>query len=241
MYKKDDLLQLPKRNSLIWRFMPLADLLAILQSRQLFFPSILTMADRFDGRLPASVSNRYWQWSGFERKDYVNARGSVGDRLAKLFRHGTFISCWHVNPVESAAMWSLYSSDHGIAVQSTVGRLIKAVAVSPAPISIGLVHYVDFAAPKTAERDLCFSPEFVKRKSFDYERELRAVIVDTEASRRRLPGIKVDVDVKHLIEAVYVSPKLQTWVKEVIERELQMHGSIDAPVRQSKLSSRDLK
>lgn len=243
VYTKDalDLLKLPKGSASIWQFMPLAELLAILQSGELFFSSITKMTDRFDGRVPASVMNHYWELSGIPRKEYVTPRGSLSDQIVRCVRNGTFINCWHVNPVESVAMWSLYSTHHGIAVKSTVQKLIKAVKLSPAPINIGMVQYVDFSRQRSTERDLCFKEEFIKRKSFEHEKELRAVTMDTEVSKQRRAGVKVKVNVEELIEAVYVSPKLKAWVKGVIARELEMHHLPTVPVMQSKLSSSDLK
>ena len=38
------------------------------------------------------------------------------------------VSCWHMSTCESAAMWSLYSkTNEGIAIRSTVGRLLEQV------------------------------------------------------------------------------------------------------------------
>jgi len=71
-----------------------------------------------------------------------------------------------------------------------------------------MVKYVDFSAPKQMEAARCLSEEFVKRKSFDHEKELRAATFDMSVakSKGKKAGVFVDVDVTELIESVYISP-----------------------------------
>ena len=43
-------IEIPDENAVLWRYMELAKLLALLSKRSLFFPSIDKLGDRFEGR-----------------------------------------------------------------------------------------------------------------------------------------------------------------------------------------------
>jgi hypothetical protein len=73
-------------------------------------------------------------------------------------------------------MWALYSPSYGIAIRSTIGRLIRSLRTSPIAIAIGAVQYINFDSPRRREAPLIASPLYVKRMSFEHERELRAAI-----------------------------------------------------------------
>ena len=94
------------------------------------------------------------------------------------------------NEYESMAMWRLYlTGSEGVAVKSTYQRLIDSFPLFDGVrkgrnedntekellIHVGVVHYVDYESsdPPAAPRIL------LKRKSFEHEREIRAVATDT--------------------------------------------------------------
>lgn len=220
--------------------MQLPSLLSILQQKQLFFVAISHVRDPYDGDLPKAVKNRYWDWAGFSPQDYESPPGSFGDHVENVIRKSTCINCWHVNSVESAAMWSLYSS-HGVAIKSTVKRLINAVGSTREEVRIGAVQYVDFHAPKMKEAERCLFEVVVKRKSFDHEKELRAITFDLDVMNGKKRGKFVDVDVSELIETVYISPIVEDWIKDIVGQELKVHGLPDVSVKHSPLYSKDLK
>jgi len=104
---------------------------------------------------------------------------------AKIKQHQQFckttcVNCWHRNTGESAAMWKLYTGDHGIALVSNVGRLKQAFVDEPQTISIVNVEY---------RPDLETEPQFegveefcrFKRSSFSHEQELRLVVLGDES------------------------------------------------------------
>ena len=108
------------RNARLWRYMDLARFLSILDKRALFFPSIATLSalDPYEGE-PAFIIL------------IESARSQGADELRRLrlqnrvFSHMNFFSCWHMNDNESDAMWKIYLKfEEGVAIQSTVGRLI---------------------------------------------------------------------------------------------------------------------
>jgi hypothetical protein len=242
MYEHDEVLELPGKDATIWRFMPLPGLLSLLQRKQLFFGALARMQDPYECAVPDSAVNAYAQWSGMSA-DY-RKHTPQDDALLSVVRNMACINCWHANPVESAAMWKLYSEHHGIAIRSTVGRLIDAFSLEPQPIQIGKVYYVDFSALQPEDRDCCFRQSFVKRKSFEHEREIRAVMDNFGIlpSRGAKPnfGTYANVDVSVLVDRIYVSPHVEHWLHEVVKREVLLHGFPEIPIQQSDLYSQTL-
>jgi len=92
---------------------------------------------------------------------------------------------------------------------------------------------------KEAER--CLFEVVVKRKSFDHEKELRAITFDLDVMNGKKRGKFVDVDVSELIETVYISPIVEDWIKDIVGQELKVHGLPDVSVKHSPLYSKDLK
>ena len=90
-----------------------------------------------------------------------------------------FVSSWHLNAGESAAMWDLYlGTEPGVAIQSTVGALRQQMDAGSGAteVFIGAVEYIDYATDSWGAFR-AFNRVFHKRNSFEHEREIRAVIV----------------------------------------------------------------
>lgn len=134
-------------------------------------------------------------------------------------RHSTLVNCWHMNDYESAAMWKVYSNQKkGVAIQSTFNKFVKSIEQNKEDeICIGKVKYIDYAK-ETFPVENFFFPYVYKRKSFEFEQELRAAILrfplnSIKRSRRlrisneEQKGKFVSVDLDALIENVYISPE----------------------------------
>jgi hypothetical protein len=146
------------------------------------------------------------------------------------------VNCWHLNEFESLAMWRLY--ENTIAIQSTVGRLIKALLGCPFEVRIGRVHYImPGEDPFTSNSVDVFTPWLHKHRGFEYEKELRAVIWDVPASvERETDGsVRAPIDVDALIECVYIAPRAEAYVKDHVG-EINRTHKVVAPIRQSKLA-----
>jgi hypothetical protein len=145
-----------------------------------------------------------------------------------------------MNEQESAAMWGLYlRSNEGVCIQSTYRRLRSSL---PKCVFIGEVNYLDYDNEG-------FSPQvpfnFImhKRKSFEHERELRAIFLErdeTAEAQNYKPkiepaGLWISVDLPAVIEKVYISPTAEEWHATVI-REVTAKYELQVPVRQSALA-----
>jgi hypothetical protein len=110
-------------------------------------------------------------------------------------------------------MWKLYSaSGQGIAVESTVKQLRNAIQND---ILIDDVRYVDFDNDPIDKGHKHYGL-FQKRKEFEHERELRATIL--LSSKDYGNGQLVPCDLNILITKIYVSPLLEDYVKDDIDK-----------------------
>jgi hypothetical protein len=219
-----------KWDAKVWRYLSLASLLSILQTKSLFFPRIEKLDDPYEGAMPEAL-----------KTFFADAEQEFGNRTVKvttvLDAHSKLscVNCWHANDVESAAMWKLYAQDSGLAIQSSVGGLIQGF-LSVAGINMALVQYVDFESDELPKLPY---PVYLKRKSFSHEHELRVVIQDVDITAQP-DGVLVPVDLSRLIERVYVSPSAPAWIAHVVRRELELY-ELKVDVIHSSLYSRQLR
>ena len=70
-----------------------------------------------------------------------------------------------------------------------------------------------------------------KRKSFEYEQEIRCLYLDLANEEVQEYGVKILVDLPMLIQQLYISPYAASYVKDTVKSYLKIHGlSIDASV-----------
>jgi hypothetical protein len=219
----------------LWRYMDLAQFLSILEKEALFFPSVATLAeaDPYEGE-PLPAKYRAWE-----------ARGPDDLRTFRLhcevFKHLNFYNCWHMNDGESDAMWRLYlKGSHGIAIQSTVGRLKLSFRNTGAhTVYMALVEYIDYDTFTPTNMNLN-SDYMYKRRAFQHEEEVRLgtynydvrpEFVDgaglikppeptvTAADILLYPerkGVYVTANISALIERVVVYPFAPIWFSDLV-------------------------
>jgi hypothetical protein len=231
----------------IWRYLDLAKYLAILQRQSLFFArgTLLQSADPFEGSSTKLMvaERQYWL-----RNNIPSVPSTLHEQLGQVYKDMVktyLLSCWHMNERESAAMWSLYlRSNEGVCIRSTYRRLRS---VLPNCVFIGEVEYLDYDTEGFSHATL-FDLIMHKRKSFEHERELRAVFWDmdgrpeaqTYKPKIEDAGLWIPVgDLPSLIEKVYVNPTAAPWLVTVI-REVTAKYDLQVPVIQSALSEAPL-
>lgn len=230
--------------------MDISKFLSLIDRQALYFPSAAQLAaqDAYEG-LYTTANLRLEEVSfdsvrGTRFEDGRNLTEEEFESIQKLsrvvrphtktLRHYTFISSWHIQECESAAMWRLYmKSDEGIAVQSTTKKLYAALdRVDSHSFCIGKIKYIDYEKDMIP-LDNMFEVVLHKRKSFEHERELRVLVsqLETEDNKIKVPkegeiaqGVEIPIDVNTLVEKVYVSPTAQTWQKNVLESVVKKLG-----------------
>src|SRR6266702_3780894 len=229
-YQEHPAFNTPSGDTVLWRYMDFARFVSLLERRALFFSAAAHLSDPFEGSYPkANVTARREMLSSTAMApETVSQVVMNAATFARGIRKFTYISCWHTNSVESAAMWAQYATiDRGIAVRTTFERLTKSLQPSPdEPFYAGAVQYVDFESATIPDGNT-FYPFMHKRLSFAYEQELRAVVLrlpivgeeDSETidiPQEGVPGLYIPTDLEYLIEAIYVAPQSPTWVVELI-------------------------
>jgi len=223
----------------IWRYLSFAKFLWMIDQRRLSMPHCTRMADPFEGSTPQALIAQLEE----KARD-----GKDAERLRKLaadFRKGWFVSSWHINDVESEAMWKLFSSSrNAVALQTTFRRLRDCL---PRYVGVGLVRYIDYRSEVLAGRDL-FHWIMHKRKSFAHEQEVRAVAslhAPDECGGKEIRGqsdafgFYPEVDLEALIEAVHVHPLAEKWFVELVGRVVDRFG-LTLPVRRSEMAAKPL-
>jgi len=239
MYKEHPVFEKPREKARIWRYMDFTKFVSLLENNALFFPRADTLGDHFEGSFSkANIPIRNEIYGGVE--------GVTPEDISEIYRllpEFTAISCWHINWVESAAMWKIYlKSNEGIAVRSNFERLRNSLKDKRNDIYIGKVKYIDYKKEAVPEGPLgCFVR---KRKSFKYEAELRAVIQRLPpkglSSRSKRPfnnGLYVPVDLDTLISRIYIAPTSPKWLFDLVESVTEKYG-LNKDVFQSSLDDK---
>jgi hypothetical protein len=226
----------PYSETRLWRYMDVTKLIFLLSRSALYFPRSDLLGDPWEGS--ASLVDVHL------RKQYPPEMVGGSADLRKEMTQKMFLSCWHQNEHQSAAMWKLYlKSDEGIAIRTTCDRLRRCFKETTHDIFVGEVKYVDYQRFVIGERNV-LPPFFVKRLSFAHEREVRAVISSifhTPPQPTKLPpdpepfGITLDVNLDFLVEGVFVAPGTQDWVRDAIQSILEKFG-LDRIVQRSSIS-----
>lgn len=242
----------PNRNIRIWRYMDLAKFLSLLQTSSLYFSRADKLGDPFEGSI-TKVNQALRSLIRHHRKELpqfasfasmtdeaVDHMFAVEERSNRAAITELFVNCWHMNDHESAAMWRLYAKSDEAIIQSTFQRLATSL---PPQVYAGLVQYRDYERDFIPAGNL-FNSIMTKRMSFAHEREIRAVAWSRLSSelggddiRRNATahGVPIHIDVKNLIEAIYVSPVAATWFGDVVKNILSAY-SVEIEVKQSSLS-----
>jgi hypothetical protein len=209
----------------IWRYMNLAKFISMLQDGALHFARADQMADEFEGSISKpTLSLRHEMLAGIPdiNPEILSGATALMGQSRKNFREHIYLNCWHMNEVESAAMWDLYlgGEAQGIAVRSTYRRLSDSITDERVAY-VGTVNYVNFDDEIIPDRNVPH-PYLYKRKSFEHEREIRALHIGIDLELN-LAVIPIAVDLDRLVEAVYVSPKAKDWFERLIRNELKRY------------------
>jgi len=133
-------IETPDNNQKIWRYMDFSRYVDLLTTSELHF----ARADKFED--PYDCSAMQFFGEPYKQLSLANPHGQELTRQINSFgRLFVYLNCWHINDVESAALWSLYSENkhETIAIQTTFGRLDSEIRLKwPRDgISISKVRY----------------------------------------------------------------------------------------------------
>ena len=229
MYLNNPNIKLPEDpDTIVWKYLDLSKFLDLLLSKKLFMSRSDKFEDQYEGTFSEPTYEEIKKLAA-NNPDFLN--------YYKTHREKVAVSSWHINEYESFAMWQIFTQNsEGLAIQSTIERLQKAVKPETNFYQhIGEVNYIDYKKEYIPFDDLFF-PFLFKRKSFQYEREVR-IITDTSKSNLKLnEGLKINVDINELIEKIYIHPKSENWYKKLVI-ELVERLDFDFEIEKSDLES----
>lgn len=200
------------------------------------------------------------QWEGMvaplaERldDDYIND-------FAKA-REWIYVTCWHMEPDESYAMWKIYGEhEYSVCVETSSNKIDTLVEKHNSGVAayssevkyckpgdkhkyeIGNVLIEQNAFIKNNLRAWQFAMNhFTKHKAYHFEEEYRVVIIDNAFNldnldlRNTLDGITLKINPKEIIGAVIISPRAKDWFSNIVQDILNKY-EVDVKVKKSKLA-----
>ena len=217
----------PDLDIAVWRYMDVAKFVDLLSTRSLFFCRADLLGDPYEGSMSRGTTTPIIDQLAEKDQGNTDHLASIPE-VREAYRRWAYVSCWHMNEDESAAMWSLYArTNEAVAIRSTYRKLRDGF---PDQVYTGTINYIDYRTQPIPQDDLDYALVH-KRLAFQHEREVRAVITnpphedgdDAAARRGRIMeenpkyGKHVPIDLNTLVDRVYVSPTAPAWFAKVIE------------------------
>jgi len=209
----------PDDSERIWRYMGFSKFVSLLATRALYFSRIDKFEDRLEGVLPNNVRCQY------------------GDSMNRWFeqnKNRIFVSCWHLNSVESVLMWKAYSGGEPIvAIESTVGRMKQSLEPLSDAYVLGNVQYLNFdkdAFPRQNAGTINVVVQaYHKRKFFESEREFRVIMnpfanTALNSERDEKVGISVSVKLEGIVDRIRVVAGAATWFADTVRLVCEKFG-----------------
>jgi hypothetical protein len=248
----------------VWRYITFHQLISILDREELYFSSIDTFQDRFEGSFPKeeSIESNYSSYvSRLEESGQASDPTSFAENVKNYRIYApkiVFANCWHINDRETAFMWNQYQ-ERSIAIQSTVSRLRDSFSISKRGAQLYEVEYIDYEEEEF-QSEHRLAAYFHKRRSFEHENELRIMYLghppqagcesDVEVSDTDgfdlmasgdvdesmfVEGQFHEFDVDSLVENIYVDPRRSDEFLKLTQNAISKY-SFDFPVTKSELS-----
>lgn len=203
---------------------------SMLENRGLYFARADHLGDRFEGSVPPR-NRENWRELYADRQlpdELKEAIIQTESRENKENLKWMFINCWHMNDVESAAMWAIYAKTaEAICTQTTIKVLQECLGPSQTikDVQYSIVRYKDYTK-ETMQEGNAFLPFVHKQKFFEYENELRAIIYISEKDRPSSPpdGKWRPVNLERLIQQVRTAPTAPQCFAERIEQVISQYG-----------------
>ena len=212
--------------------MSTAKFLALLNTSQLYFVRADKFEDPYEGTLPKAVVGN------IKSGEWPTIYSASQDQ-----RSCSYVNCWHLNNYESEAMWKTYApGDATIGIRTTLGNLKKSFNKEfKFNVYLGSIRYIDYENDMLLMQNL-LEPLLHKRKSFEHEKEIRAIINTLllnpggviAAEQWPNHGINVDINLQCLLQTIFISPSSQAWYRDIIEQTLSVYG-LECPVLHSNL------
>jgi len=223
----------PNLDLKVWHYMDFWKFESIINEKSLYFRRSDKLEDDMEGKY--AEANRNYTTAMYERflKAYpIQDSSEHRETGNEAFRHAVFINCWHLNRVESAAMWARFTkTENSVFLRTTVRRLFQSVSeLNPKTnkMELKVVASKVSYAPQTVPRPEWshYGPFFYKDTEFMDEREFRLITHPPEnhAIGEEDVAQKLPIDPTILIEQIVIHPRSPVELKNKIKDFLQTKG-----------------
>ena len=231
----------PPANAILWRYMDFTKFVALLEMKSLFFARADKLNDPFEGSFPErNIIARHTNLHP-ELAEVIQSFPSLMSAFWMQLTRFTLVNCWHESSHESEAMWKLYASaSGGLAIKTRFDSFVNSF-ITEDTIHIGKVQYIDYDNDLIPEDDP-LSPYLHKRKSFEHENEVRAIIQNvptgqiTKLQDDYDTGTYYDVDLNLLIQEVVVDPFTPEWFLDLVSLVAKRYD-LQAQIVRSRLAA----
>lgn len=248
---------IPSSNVKLWRYIDFTKFMAMLEKNTLHFTRLDNFSDPYECMLGIKnkdicYNNEYNKLLRKNKNSVVPKEILVSEGVRRMQmlkekvdynkRHN-YANCWHQSEFESEAMWNLYtnSGKQGIAIQTTFERLFFSIESLPnkTMAKYGLINYIDyneFNKDDNKEKTFLYvDAPWYKRKSFEHEKEFRILIKDISNISSTDYYKEVKVDLRSLIETIYVSPQSEDWFFDLV-KTMRRKYNLCCDVKRSELN-----
>ncbi len=261
MYIEHPAFNPPPNETVLWRYSDITKFLSLLDTGRLWFASVNTLDDPFEGsNSAADAESPAYRWAGElegldpnERKmrEAMGLRPRTHQEIERDV-HGTWsrltmVNCWCMSPEESDALWRVYSSPQtGIAIKTSFEAFKKSLTCSE-EVSMGVVQYINYHIENIPQNN-AFHRYLRKRLAFKHEHEVRAIHLhvpgrinpdthqyDPDPAVQNLLGKYLQVDVPTLVSEAVVAPFAPDWFLDMTKSIVSKYG-FKFPVVRSLLS-----
>ena len=142
-------------------------------------------------------------------------------------------------------MWKLYAkTSEAVCIQSTFRKLRDGFG---SDVRVGTVRYVDYETEWIPESNP-LAPFLYKRKSFEYEREVRALLPLTDLRAAATGQLELaakqgcwrKINLIQFVERIYIAPDAQEWFADLVQQVVNRYEHNALPVVKSSLASSPL-
>lgn len=190
----------------IGRYLSREKLIKLINNQEIWFSNADTFPDKNERKIPEGF------FANFNTEAEEGYR-RINDAFNIAVK--AFVSCWTKFDEDNYALWKIYDKDsNGVCIVTTVGKLKNEINKSRKDMIMCEVEYVNMEdRTKKLDRpwllydnnslikNIRVSEKF-KIKQYHYEEEIRSIIYGVEKSN----GFGVKVDLKNLVDKIYVSP-----------------------------------
>jgi hypothetical protein len=253
-YKRVEILSEPSDLQILWRYLPLAKFMDLLQNKKLFFSSISKFDDPREG-LPSEKNfhpDRIMVFRDASSDDPNQSLHSAslkeifGNQVNNFIKNNKqgiinlkstfFVNCWQMNESEDASQWEIYGGGNPDSVAIVTSfKSLRDSLIDPLDICGSKILYYNPDQDVTPDGN-AFYFAISKRIAFSSDREFRLIHWKPELINSTIPpsGISIAVDLEKAIKCIVISPKAPKWVVDVIEKFVISCG-LRIPISKSSL------